>query len=78
MVMLQSVVAEESRLRKASLGSIEFITSLFKSEDESNQIKDAVNASLYGKDFVHAALSVDQKVFLRLLFFAGPKSSLPT
>ncbi|CAH8344560.1 unnamed protein product [Eruca vesicaria subsp. sativa] len=57
-------VAEESRLRKASLGSIEFITSLFKSEDESKQIKDAVNASLYGKDFVHAALSVDHKVTL--------------
>lgn len=74
MVLLQSV-AEESRLRKASLGSIEFITSLFKSEDESNQVKDAVNASLYGKDFVHAALSVDQKVFLRLLIFAGPKNS---
>lgn len=49
-------------MRKASLGSIEFITSLFKSEDESKQIKDAVNASLYGKDFVHAALSVDHKV----------------
>ncbi|KAH0900584.1 hypothetical protein HID58_040087 [Brassica napus] len=57
-------VAEASRLRKASLGSIEFITSLFKSEDESQQIKDAVNASLYGKDFVHAALSVDHKVTL--------------
>ncbi|XP_010437243.1 PREDICTED: probable cadmium/zinc-transporting ATPase HMA1, chloroplastic [Camelina sativa] len=57
-------VAEESRLQQASLGSIEFITSLFKSEDESKQIKDAVNASLYGKDFVHAALSVDQKVTL--------------
>nr|BAJ33604.1 unnamed protein product [Eutrema halophilum] len=57
-------VAEESRLRKASLGSIEFITSLFKSEDDSKQIKDAVNASLYGNEFVHAALSVDQKVTL--------------
>ncbi|KAH0940520.1 hypothetical protein HID58_000157 [Brassica napus] len=57
-------IAEASRLRKASLGSIEFITSLFKSEDESQQIKDAVNASLYGKDFVHAALSVDHKVTL--------------
>ncbi|XP_050206620.1 probable cadmium/zinc-transporting ATPase HMA1, chloroplastic [Mercurialis annua] len=50
------------KLLKASLGSVEFITSLCKSEDESKKIKDAVNASSYGGDFVHAALFVDEKV----------------
>ncbi|XP_065876473.1 probable cadmium/zinc-transporting ATPase HMA1, chloroplastic isoform X2 [Euphorbia lathyris] len=48
----------------ASLGSVEFITSLCKSEDESKRIKEAVNASSYGSDLVHAALSVDKKVTL--------------
>ncbi|WCJ31276.1 heavy metal atpase 1 [Euphorbia peplus] len=52
------------KLLKASLGSVEFITSLFKSEDESKKIKEAVNASSYGSDLVHAALSVDKKVTL--------------
>ncbi|CAH8358837.1 unnamed protein product [Eruca vesicaria subsp. sativa] len=57
-------VTEDSKLQKASLGSVEFITSLFKSQDESRKIKDAVNSSLYGNDFVHAVLSLDQKVTL--------------
>ncbi|XP_058006180.1 probable cadmium/zinc-transporting ATPase HMA1, chloroplastic isoform X2 [Hevea brasiliensis] len=52
------------KLLKASLGSVEFITSLCKSEDESRKIKEAVNASSFGSDFVHAALSVDEKVTL--------------
>ncbi|KAJ6740386.1 putative CADMIUM/ZINC-TRANSPORTING ATPASE HMA1 [Salix purpurea] len=52
------------KLLKASLGSVEFITSLRNSEDESRKIKEAVNASSYGSDFVHAALSVDEKVTL--------------
>ena len=47
---------------KASLGSVEFITSLCKSEDESRKIRTAVNASSYGSDYVHAALSVNEKV----------------
>lgn len=51
-------------LLKASLGSIEYITSLCKSEDESNRIKEAVSTSTYGSEFVHAALSVNQKVTL--------------
>ncbi|XP_010526721.1 PREDICTED: probable cadmium/zinc-transporting ATPase HMA1, chloroplastic isoform X2 [Tarenaya hassleriana] len=54
----------EDKMRKASLGSVEFIASLCNSEDESKNIKDAVKASIYGKDLVHAALSVDQKVTL--------------
>ncbi|XP_010429275.1 PREDICTED: probable cadmium/zinc-transporting ATPase HMA1, chloroplastic [Camelina sativa] len=57
-------VTEDSKLRKASLGSVEFITSLFESQDESRKIKNAVNSSLYGNDFVHAVLSLDQKVTL--------------
>ncbi|XP_023640287.1 probable cadmium/zinc-transporting ATPase HMA1, chloroplastic isoform X2 [Capsella rubella] len=57
-------VTEDSKLRKALLGSVEFITSLFKSQDESRKIKNAVNSSLYGNDFVHAVLSLDQKVTL--------------
>lgn len=58
---------------KASLGSIDFITSLCQSEDESEKIKEAVNTSSYGSEYVHAALSVNQKVvycFL-LIFFLG-------
>lgn len=49
-------------MRKASLGSVDFITSFCKSENESRKIKEAVRASSYGSEFVHAALSVDQKV----------------
>lgn len=49
---------------KASLGSVDFITSLCKSEDESRKIKEAVNGSSYGRGFVHAALSVNEKVTL--------------
>lgn len=57
---------------KASLGSVDFITSFCKSEDESKKIKEAVNASSYGSEFVHAALAVNQKVMflpLWVLFF---------
>ncbi|XP_042973272.1 probable cadmium/zinc-transporting ATPase HMA1, chloroplastic isoform X2 [Carya illinoinensis] len=52
------------KLLKALLGSVDFITSFCKSADELRKIKDAVNASSYGNEFVHAALSVDQKVTL--------------
>ncbi|CAI0405705.1 unnamed protein product [Linum tenue] len=55
-----------ARSLKASLGSVEFITSLCKSEDKSKKIKEAVSASSYGNDFVHAALSVDEKLALKL------------
>ncbi|KAJ4890735.1 hypothetical protein Rs2_30483 [Raphanus sativus] len=57
-------VTEGSKLQKASLGSVEFITSLLKSQDESRKVKDAVSSSLYGNDFVHAVLSLDRKVTL--------------
>ncbi|KAG4943605.1 hypothetical protein JHK84_047661 [Glycine max] len=50
-----------AKLLKASLGSIDFITSLCQSEDESEKIKEAVNTSSYGSEYVHAALSVNQK-----------------
>ncbi|KAL9229796.1 hypothetical protein vseg_005226 [Gypsophila vaccaria] len=49
---------------KATLGSVDYIASLFKNEDESRKIKDAVSASTFGKEFVHAALSVNDKVTL--------------
>ncbi|KAF7828680.1 putative cadmium/zinc-transporting ATPase HMA1, chloroplastic [Senna tora] len=53
-----------AKLLKASLGSVDFITSFCQSEDESKRIKEAVNASSYGGEFVHAALSVNEKVTL--------------
>ncbi|KAI3908160.1 hypothetical protein MKW98_029461 [Papaver atlanticum] len=46
---------------KASLGSVEYIASLFKSEDESKKIKEAVSTSAFGSDLIHAALSVYSK-----------------
>ncbi|KAJ0889062.1 putative P-type ATPase, HAD superfamily, P-type ATPase, transmembrane domain superfamily [Helianthus annuus] len=46
---------------KASLGSVEYITSQFNSTYESQQIKDAVIKSSYGTDLVRAALSVNNK-----------------
>uniref|UniRef100_A0A7N0T521 P-type ATPase A domain-containing protein n=1 Tax=Kalanchoe fedtschenkoi TaxID=63787 RepID=A0A7N0T521_KALFE len=49
---------------KASLGSVDYITSLCQSKVESEKIKQAVNASSFGKGFVHAALSVNDKVSL--------------
>ncbi|KAJ0040325.1 hypothetical protein Pint_27978 [Pistacia integerrima] len=52
------------KMSKASLGSVEFITSLCKSEVESRKIKEAVDSSSYGSNFVHAALSVNEKVTL--------------
>ncbi|XP_043707892.1 probable cadmium/zinc-transporting ATPase HMA1, chloroplastic [Telopea speciosissima] len=53
-----------SELLKASLGSIEYIASRCKSVDESSKIKEAVSTSAYGNNFVHAALSVNEKVTL--------------
>ncbi|KAK6924007.1 hypothetical protein RJ641_010207 [Dillenia turbinata] len=49
---------------KASLGSVEYIASLCKSEDDSKKIKEAVSTSAFGSDLVHAALSVNKKVTL--------------
>lgn len=53
-----------AKLLKASLGSVDFITSFCQSEDELKKIKEAVDTSSYGGEFVHAALSVNQKVTL--------------
>lgn len=47
---------------KATLGSVDYIASLFKSKDESQKIKEAVDTSAYGNEFVHAALLMDEKV----------------
>ncbi|CAO2828220.1 unnamed protein product [Amaranthus hypochondriacus] len=49
---------------KATLGSVEYIASLCKTEDESQKIKEAVSTSAYGSEFVHAALSVNEKITL--------------
>ncbi|KAH6823261.1 heavy metal atpase 1 [Perilla frutescens var. hirtella] len=49
---------------RASIGSVEYITSLFTSDDESKRIREAVSTSSHGGDFVRAALSVNNKVTL--------------
>lgn len=46
---------------QASLGSVEYITSLFNSDKESMAIEKAVNTSSYRGDFVRAALSINKK-----------------
>ncbi|KAL2333495.1 hypothetical protein Fmac_014708 [Flemingia macrophylla] len=60
---VESGIAGAKQL-KASLGSIDFITSFCQSEDESEKIKEAVNTSSYGSEYVHAALSVNKKITL--------------
>ena len=53
---------DEGELLRASIGSVDYIASLCKSDSESERIKEAARASGYGSEFVQAALSVDQKV----------------
>ncbi|KAJ8437006.1 hypothetical protein Cgig2_010351 [Carnegiea gigantea] len=48
----------------ATLGSVDYIASLCKSEDVSRKIMEAVGMSAYENEFVHAALSVNEKVTL--------------
>ncbi|CAA6670584.1 unnamed protein product [Spirodela intermedia] len=55
---------EESEYLKASIGSVDYIASLCKSDADSEKIKEAARTSAYGSDFVQAALSIDQKVTL--------------
>lgn len=55
---------EGSKPLKASLGSVEYISSLCKSGDESNKIMEAARTSAFGSNFVQAALSVNRKVTL--------------
>ncbi|CAM0909576.1 unnamed protein product [Alopecurus aequalis] len=54
----------ENELAEASIGSVEYISSLYRSNGESEQIKEAVKSSCFGPEFVQAALSVDKKVTL--------------
>ncbi|KAM0938995.1 putative P-type ATPase, HAD superfamily, P-type ATPase, transmembrane domain superfamily [Dioscorea sansibarensis] len=54
----------DDELLKASIGSVEYIASLCKSNDESEKIREAVRMSAYGSEFVQAALSVNKKVTL--------------
>ncbi|KAJ0983842.1 hypothetical protein J5N97_002198 [Dioscorea zingiberensis] len=53
-----------NELLNASIGSVEYIASLCKSNDESEKIREAVRTSAYGSEFVQAALSVNKKVTL--------------
>ncbi|VFQ70343.1 unnamed protein product [Cuscuta campestris] len=66
-----------SKPMKASLGSIEYITSLYQSEDESSKIKEAVRTSVYGVDFVRAALSVNNKKVTLFHFEDKPRPGVP-
>ncbi|KAL0332289.1 UNVERIFIED_CONTAM: putative cadmium/zinc-transporting ATPase HMA1, chloroplastic [Sesamum calycinum] len=59
---------------KASMGSVEYITSLFTSDDESNTIKEAFSTSSYGGDFVRAALSVNNKKVTLFHFEDKPRA----
>ncbi|CAD6335687.1 unnamed protein product [Miscanthus lutarioriparius] len=54
----------ENELSEASIGSVDYISSLYRSNGESEQIRAAVKSSAYGPEFVQAALSVDKKVTL--------------
>ncbi|KAL0343546.1 UNVERIFIED_CONTAM: putative cadmium/zinc-transporting ATPase HMA1, chloroplastic [Sesamum angustifolium] len=59
---------------KVSMGSVEYITSLFTSDDESNKIKEAFSTSSYGGDFVRAALSVNNKKVTLFHFEDKPRA----
>ncbi|KXG20697.1 probable cadmium/zinc-transporting ATPase HMA1, chloroplastic isoform X2 [Sorghum bicolor] len=54
----------ENELSEASIGSVDYISSLYRSNGESEQIRAAAKSSAYGPEFVQAALSVDKKVTL--------------
>eukprot|EP00252_Welwitschia_mirabilis_P018970 TRINITY_DN4266_c0_g1_i1.p1 TRINITY_DN4266_c0_g1~~TRINITY_DN4266_c0_g1_i1.p1 ORF type:complete len:852 (-),score=168.18 TRINITY_DN4266_c0_g1_i1:524-3079(-) len=61
---LISVQSGDGITMKASLGSLDYIASLFRNECLSEKIKEAAFASPYGQDLVRAVLSVDNKVTL--------------
>ncbi|XP_066376662.1 probable cadmium/zinc-transporting ATPase HMA1, chloroplastic isoform X2 [Miscanthus floridulus] len=54
----------ENELSEASIGSVDYISSLYRSNGESEQIRAAAKSSAYGPEFIQAALSVDKKVTL--------------
>ncbi|KAI3451976.1 hypothetical protein Pfo_008641 [Paulownia fortunei] len=59
---------------KASIGSVEYITSLFTSDDESKKFEEAVSTSSYGSDFVRAALSVNNEKVTLFHFEDKPRA----
>ncbi|KAG8384328.1 hypothetical protein BUALT_Bualt04G0106800 [Buddleja alternifolia] len=59
---------------KASIGSVEYITSLFNSDGESKRIEEAFSTSSYGGDFVRAALSVNNKKVTLFHFEDKPRA----
>lgn len=58
----------------ASIGSVEYITSLCTSDVESKKIREAVSTSSYGKDFARAALSVNNKKVTLFHFEDKPRA----
>ncbi|KAL7101442.1 hypothetical protein ACP275_08G054200 [Erythranthe tilingii] len=59
---------------KASIGSVEYITSLFTSDAESKKIKEAFSTSSYGDYFVRAALSVNNEKVTLFHFEDEPRA----
>lgn len=54
--------ARDARPSRALLGSVDYIASSFKTSSESDDVRQAANASSYGNELVQAALSVNNKV----------------
>lgn len=52
--------------QKARLGSLEYVASSEPSSSEAAKIREAAGKSVYSKELVQAALSVDKKVILLL------------
>ncbi|KAG9154632.1 hypothetical protein Leryth_023050 [Lithospermum erythrorhizon] len=73
---LTSIQPEQgsSQSLKASLGSVDYITSLIQSDDESRKIKEAVSISSYGEEFVHAALSINNRKITLFHFEDKPRN----
>ncbi|KAG6543160.1 hypothetical protein Mapa_015409 [Marchantia paleacea] len=56
--------ARDARPCRALLGSVDYIASSFKTSSESDDVRQAANASAHGNELVQAALSVNNKVTL--------------
>ncbi|XP_044396537.1 probable cadmium/zinc-transporting ATPase HMA1, chloroplastic [Triticum aestivum] len=54
----------ENKLSTAAIGSVEYISSLYRSNGECEQVQEAIKSSAYGPEFVQAALLMDKKIFL--------------
>ncbi|XP_048530422.1 probable cadmium/zinc-transporting ATPase HMA1, chloroplastic [Triticum urartu] len=54
----------ENKLSTAAIGSVEYISSLYRSNGECEQVQEAIKSSAYGPEFVQAALLMDKKMTL--------------